>query len=259
MIVETSTGPVGIEQLGEGPDLILLHSLLTDRHVYDLVAPRLAERHRVTLVDLPGYGATAPAEPTMDSYGDRIGGLLEAGGYDPATTTIMGNGLGGFTGLATAVRHGQRFNKLILVGCGSSLPPQGKLAFPVMIEKVERGGMEAVVDVAVARIFPADFMAANPRMVEERREVLLRTDPKAFQTACQAIHDVDYDADMPGVNNPTLLVVGSDDMATPPALSQALDRTLPNSTYIELTGVAHGPQLQAPDRFLAAIEPFLAA
>lgn len=259
MIIDTPHGPVGIEQFGDGPDLILLHSLLTDRHVYDLIAPRLAERHRLTLVDLPGYGATAPAEPTMDSYGDRIGGLLEAGEYDPATTAILGNGLGGFTALATAVRHGDRFNKLVLVGCGSSVPSPGKLAFPAMIAAVDGGGMQAVVDLAVARIFPASFMAAHPEMVAERREVLLRTNPEAFQTACQAIHDVDYDADMPGVVNPTLLVIGSDDVATPPALSQALDRTIPNSTYIELAGVAHGPQLQAPDRFLAAIEPFLAA
>lgn len=259
MIIETSTGPVGVERLGEGPDIILLHSLLTDRHVYDLVASRLSERHRLTFVDLPGYGSTAPAEPTMDSYADRIGGLLEAGAYDPATTTIMGNGLGGFTALATAVRYGSRFNKLVLAGCGSSLPREGKLAFPVMIEKVGHGGMEAVADMAVARIFSPDFMAANPDLVAERREVLLKTNPQAFQTACQAIHDVDYDADMAAITNPTLLVVGSEDMATPPALSQSLSRTIPNSIYIELDGIAHGPQLQDPDRFLAAIEPFLAA
>jgi pimeloyl-ACP methyl ester carboxylesterase len=259
MIVETSTGPIGIEQVGEGPDLILLHSLLTDRHVYDLVAPRLASRYRLTLVDLPGYGPSAPAEPTMDSYGDRIGGLLEAGDYDPATTAILGNGLGGFVALATAVRHGDRFNKLILVGCGSSLPPAGKQAFPIMIDKVANGGMEGVADMAVGRIFSAEFMAAHPEMVAERREVLLRTDPKAFQTACQAIHDVNYDREVPAISNPTLLVIGSEDMATPPSLSRALHGTIPNSTYIELDGVAHGPQLQAPDRFLDAIEPFLAA
>lgn len=259
MIVETLAGRVSLEQLGEGPDLVLLHSLLSDRHVFDRVVRHLAKSHRLSLVDLPGFGATTPAEPTMDAYGDCIGSLLEAGEYDPGTTTVLGNGLGGFTALATAVRYGQRFNKLILVGCGSSVPPTGKPAFLAMIDKVEQGGMEAVVDLAIARIFPADFMTANPDMVAERREVLLRTDPVAFQTACRAIHDVDYDADMPGVANPTLLVVGSDDLATPPALSQALHRTIPNSTYIELAGVAHGPQLQSPDRFLAATEPFLAA
>ncbi len=257
MIVETPTGQVSLEQVGKGPDLVLLHSLLTDRHVFDLVVPKLAETHRLSLVDLPGFGSTAPAEPNMDAYGDCIGGLLEAGDYDPATATVLGNGLGGFTALATAVRHGEKFNKLILVGCGSSVPPGGKPAFLAMIDKVEQGGMEAVVDLAIARILPADFMADNPDMVAERRDVLLRTDPVAFQTASRAIHDVDYDADMANIANPTLLVVGSDDLATPPSLSQALAKSIPNATYIELAGVAHGPQLQAPDRFIAAIASFL--
>ncbi|MDH5505157.1 MAG: alpha/beta hydrolase [Acidimicrobiia bacterium] len=259
MIVETRNGPVSLDQVGEGPDLVMLHSLLSDRHVFDLVVPRLAERHRISLVDLPGFGSTPLVDASLDLYGDCIGGLLEAGDFDPEVTTILGNGLGGFTALATAVRHGDRFNKLILVGCGSSVPPEGKPAFRAMIDKVEKGGMEAVVDLAIARIFPAEFIEANPAMAFARREVLLRTDPVAFQTACQAIHDADYDSDVAGITNPTLLVVGSEDLATPPALSQSLAKNIRNATYVELEGVAHGPQLQAPDRFLAAIGPFLEA
>ncbi len=46
-------------------------------------------------------------------------------------------------------------------------------------------------------------------------------------------------------------------MATPPSLSASLHQAMPDSTYIELDSVAHGPQLQAPDRFLDAVEPFL--
>lgn len=258
MIIETRNGPVSLEQIGEGPDLVLLHSLLSDRHVFDLIVPRLAGRHRLSLVDLPGFGSTPLVDPSLDRFGDCVGGLLEAGDFDPATTTLLGNGLGGFTALATAVRHGERFNKLILVGCGSSVTPAGKPAFLAMIDKVKEGGMEAVVDLAVARIFPAEFIESNPAMAFARREVLLRTDPIAFRTACRAIHDADYDADVAGITNPTLLVVGSEDLATPPSLSRSLAESIPNATYIELEGVAHGPQLQAPDRFIAAIEPFLA-
>ena len=257
MIVDTRNGPVSFEQVGDGPDLVMLHSLLSDRHVFDLVVPRLAQRHRVSLVDLPGFGSTPLVDASLDHYGDCIGGFLEAGGFDPDTTTLLGNGLGGFTALATAVRHGDRFNKLILVGCGSSVPPQGKPAFRAMIDKVEQGGMEAVVDLAVARIFPAEFIEANPAMAFARRDVLLRTDPVAFQTACQAIHDADYDADVAGIANPTLLVVGSEDLATPPALSQSLAESIPNATYIELEGVAHGPQLQDPGGFLDSFTAFL--
>ena len=51
---------VEYRQEGRGPDLLLVHSLLTEMSVFDLVVPLLTQRHRVTRVNLPGFGASAP-------------------------------------------------------------------------------------------------------------------------------------------------------------------------------------------------------
>ena len=47
-------------QTGSGRDLLLLHSLLTDATVFERVLPQLASDRRVTCVNLPGFGASAP-------------------------------------------------------------------------------------------------------------------------------------------------------------------------------------------------------
>ncbi len=259
MRVATAAGPVSLEQTGDGPDLVLLHSLLTDRHVFDLILPALAEHRRVSLVDLPGFGDTPAVEPTIDAFADVVGGLLEAGGFDPATTALLGNGLGGFVAVGTAIRHGDKFDRLVLAGCGSSIPPEGKGAFRAMIERVAEGGMAAVVDQALHRIFTADYLEAHPEKAEERHRVLLQTDPAAFIAACRALHDLDYDHQVGAITNPTLLVVGSEDQATPPPLSRNLHAAISGSQYVELEGVAHAPQLQDPDRFVGVVESFLAS
>ena len=41
-------------------DLVVLHSLLADRHAFDPVLPALAAKHRVTLINLPGFHGSQP-------------------------------------------------------------------------------------------------------------------------------------------------------------------------------------------------------
>ncbi len=192
MIIETDAGNVSLEQVGAGPDIVLLHSLLSDRNVFAPIVPALAANHRVNLVDLPGFGSTSLIEADMNAYGDMIGSLLQAGPYDPATTCILGNGLGAFVALATAIRHGSAFDKLVVAGGGAGFTEAGKGAFRGMIGGVEQGGMEGIIEVAIRRIFPEDYLGAHPDQAEERRAVLRRTDTTAFVAACTALLGLDY-------------------------------------------------------------------
>lgn len=255
--VDTSAGPVSVERVGSGPDLVALHSLLSDRHVFDPIVPALSESWTVHLVDLPGFGDTPRVEPGIERYADVVGALFEAQDLDPATTSVLGNGLGAFVALGTAVRFGDRFDRLVLAGCGAWFPEPAKDGFRTMIDRVSNGGMDAVLDVAVARIFTEDYLAAHPDVGEERRAVLRRTDPEAFTVACRSLIDLDLRDGASSIRNPTLVVTGSDDAATPPALGRDLADRIPAASYVELPGVAHAPQLQDPGGFLEVIAPFL--
>jgi len=54
-----------------------------------------------------------------------------------------------------------------------------------------------------------------------------------------------------------LVLVGEQDEATPHPMSVELNAGLPNATLVVLPGLAHVPQLQAPEVFLAAIRNFI--
>ena len=60
-----STTPValGHETHGAGPGLVLLHGVGLDRRMWERCLPALTARHRVTLVDLRGHGASPAAAP----------------------------------------------------------------------------------------------------------------------------------------------------------------------------------------------------
>ena len=256
-LVATNRGHLSVESIGAGPDLVLLHSLLTDQDAFDPIVPLLSEGWRINKVGLPGFDGSTRCEASIEAFADAVGALLETGRFDPRTTTLIGNGFGGFVALGVAVRHGALFERLVLIGCGTGFGPAEARVFDTMASKVAEGGMAAIVDIALDRIFSSDYLSAHPEKAEARRQVLLKTDPESFIIACRALRSVDYSAHVQEVGNPTLVVAGSEDLATPPAMGEELARRMPAAAFRLLPGLAHAPQLQDPEALIKAVHWFL--
>lgn len=253
----TTDKALDVVRQGTGRNLVLLHSLLSDRTAFDRVAPRLAAERTVWLVNLPGFGASAPTGPGLEDFADRIAEQLQAMGLS-GPTDLLGNGFGGFVSVALAVRHGRLFDRLVLVDTGAAIPPEGKPAFHGMAQRVEAGGMEAVLATALQRMFPDDFLAAHPEIAEERKASLRAMQPVHFAAACRALARFDRRADLAAIGNPALVIVGLRDTATPPALSRELAAGIPGARLVELAHCGHSPHIQDPEGFWQAIKPFLA-
>jgi 3-oxoadipate enol-lactonase len=255
-IVEVKGGRVDAEQLGQGSDLVLLHSLLTDRSVFDRVAPRLARRHRLTLVNLPGYGGSSPAGADIESYADRVAAVMDELQVS-REAAVLGNGFGGFIAVMLALRHGKRFERLIAAPALAGFPEAAKQPFHRMAGLVSSQGMGAVLDAAIQRMLPAAFIENNPGVVAERKASLAKADPACFATACLALAGLDLTREIQAIRNPTLVLAGSEDATTPPALARALAEGIPGAKFVELKGCGHCPQIEDPDAFVAAVEGFL--
>jgi pimeloyl-ACP methyl ester carboxylesterase len=258
MKVEVPGGVIAVEQTGHGPDLVLLHSLLTDKDAFVPIIPALVRHHRVTLVDLPGFGESTPAPPPIETFADRIAAIFPKLGI-AKDAAVMGNGFGAFISVALAQRHGALFNRLIVCDGGAAFPDAGRAAFKTMAEKASAGGMDAVVDIAVLRIFHPAYLEANPHVIEERRDVLRNLDPQAFAQCCRALETMDLRPGLPSITMPVLVIVGALDAATPPPLGRALADGVAGARFVEIPNCGHCPPLEAPDTLLGLIEPFLKA
>lgn len=260
-VVQADVAGADVVQAGDGPDLILLHSLLAERSVFDRALPDLASDYRVTLPNLPGYGATPPLpleNPSVADYADRIAEIMDALGLPP-DTAVLGNGAGGFMAVALGIRHGARIGKLILADTGPGFPEPAKAPLRLLADKVEEAGMEVVLDAAMARMFPADYIEANPDVIAERKAALAACNPKAFAATARALANVEMAGEIGGITNPTMVMVGLEDATTPPAMSHALYEGIPGSKLVEIPGCGHCPQIQARDTFVTELKEFLAA
>jgi 3-oxoadipate enol-lactonase len=245
-----------IKIVGEGENLVLINALLSDRSAYAPLAERLAGERRLIMVNLPGFGASPRTAKSLDDYADAVIGLFDDLGLQ-ASTDILANGLGSFVASKMAIRYGNRFRKLVLVGSGAAFPEAGQAIFRALADKVDAEGMDAVADAAIKRMFPDEYAAAHPAVVAERERVFKSIDPDIFAMSCRLLAALDLGPDLDKIRNPVLVVIGSVDGATPPAIGHDLARRLPDARAIEMDGVGHVPHLQVPDEFVNVIGPFL--
>ncbi|MEP4379361.1 MAG: alpha/beta fold hydrolase [Alphaproteobacteria bacterium] len=246
-------------QVGDGPDLLLIHSLLAERTAFDRALPELAVGHRVTIPNLPGYGATPPLEhsnPDVRAFADYLAEIMDAAGL-PEDTSVLGNGAGGFISVALGIHHGDRIGKLILADTGPGFPDAAKKPLHILAEMVEANGMDAVLDAAILRMFPQPFIEANPEVIAERKAALAAADPMAFATLASALAQVEMAEEIGGIANETMVMVGLDDATTPPAMSYALKRGIPGAILVEIPDCGHCPQIQARDIFVNAVLEFI--
>jgi 3-oxoadipate enol-lactonase len=247
------------QQAGNGPDLLLLHSLLTEMSVFERVLPLLARTHRVTCLNLPGFGASDPVElSSVGEHADHVAGVMDALSLPP-TVDVFGNGFGAFVALELAVRHGGRIGRLMVADTAPAFPEAAKAPFRGMAEKVRAAGISAILDTAIGRMFPPAFQAARPDIVTARKAALAAADAPCFARACLALAALDLRPRLAGIRNPTLVMCGALDQTTPPALAREVASAIPGAVYRDIEDSGHCPMLEQPEALVAMIESFTSA
>jgi 3-oxoadipate enol-lactonase len=77
--IDISGATVEYRQTGNGPDVLMLHSLLTELTVFDRILPALVHDYRITCINLPGFGKSAPRElDTVADHADHVTAIMDA-------------------------------------------------------------------------------------------------------------------------------------------------------------------------------------
>jgi 3-oxoadipate enol-lactonase len=243
-------------QAGDGPDLLLLHSLLTEMSVFERILPPLARTHRVTCLNLPGFGASEPVElNSVGEYADHVARVMDALALPP-TVDVFGNGFGAFVALELAISRGGRIGGLMVAATVPAFPEAAKAPFRDMAEKVRATGISAILDTAIGRMFPPAFRAAHPEVVAARKIALAAVDSACFARACLALAALDLRPRLAGIHNPTLVMCGAFDQTTSPALAREVASAIHGAAYREIENSGHCPMLEQPEALVSMIESF---
>jgi 3-oxoadipate enol-lactonase len=232
------------EATGDGPPLVLMGSIGSSLAMWEPQLPALADRFRVVRVDHRGHGGSpVPAGPyTIADLGADVIALLDHLG-EPEVS-VCGLSMGGMVGMWLATHAPERVTALALLATSAYLGPT---LWEQRIAAVEAGGMAAIVDGAMSRWFTAGFRARRPAEVARFAAMLTATPPDGYVACCAAIRDMNQRADVAQISAPTLIMVGADDVATPPAHARDLAGRIAGSRLEEVPDAAHLLNVERPD------------
>jgi 3-oxoadipate enol-lactonase/4-carboxymuconolactone decarboxylase len=145
------------------------------------------------------------------------------------------------TGMWLGANAPERIGRLALCNTSAYFGPE---SWAARIAAVKSGGMAAIVAVVMARFFtPAYVKQADARFASVRR-TFLAVDAGGYIGCGAAIRDMDLRPALPKIKAPTMVVAGSFDQATTPALGQEIAQAIPGACYVELP-CAHIPTHEA--------------
>lgn len=252
MLVETRVGRLFVDVAGEGDPLVLWPSLLTDGSMWRFQHGPLRERFQTITIDPPGHGRSAHVARgfSLEDCADAAREVLEALEI-AGPVHWAGLSWGGMTGMRFALRYPERVRRLALLDTSAAAESRRKLPSYYAMAFVSRrlGAIKPLLD----RIEPIYFTAESVRnrrdIVDPFRDHVARMDPPSTGHCVDAVifHRKDIRPRLGAIQAPTLVLVGRDDKATPPARSREIADRIPAARLVEVPGAAHLSALEQAD------------
>ena len=240
------------ETLGSGPDLVLLHGWGLSSDIWGDFADCLAERYRVTIIDLPGLGRSGSAGDM--SLAAVVDALLDTA---PECAHWLGWSLGGQLALALTERAPERVKSLSLIAANPCFVARDDWPC-AMAPDVFNAFVESLADNETKTLqrFAALQTRGSVRARDELKQlkaVIANAEPQALAPALMLL-DSDLRPALSALSCPAQLILGAEDQLIPQALAaEAL--YLNNNMSVEvLEQSAHLPFISHADRVLASIQ-----
>lgn len=261
--IRTGGYATNYHDLGEGPAVLMLHGSgagVSGWANWRGIMPLLAERFRVIVPDLVGFGYTEVPDDLefsiFDTWIDQITGLLDGLGIE--RTHLVGNSFGGGLSLHLATRHPDRFDRIVLMGAGGVEQAMNDDLEALWTYKPSVANMKRIMDImAYDRGLVTDELAELRYRATLRpgaQEAFERVFPPPLQRHLDA--QVVGDDALRAMDNQVLILHGRDDTVVPFENSLHMFQTIPNAQLHGFGKCGHWTQIEHARRFHQLVADF---
>jgi pimeloyl-ACP methyl ester carboxylesterase len=254
-------GDLGIwtEQVGQGPDVLLIGGLGDTVESWQFQLDGLADRYRLTAFDNRGAGRTAmpPGPVSVEQMADDAAQVLRA--LDIGSAHVAGFSGGSIVSQELALRHPELVRSLVLQSTWPVMDPYLRtwllfVRWLVEVAPSERAFLEGFfLDIYTAR-------AHNDGTVDQIIQEVLAFPHKQTTEDLQRYIDafVDHDTTdrLAEIAAPTLVLAGGRDTTARPELCRAVADKIPGARFEVMEEEAHQPFQEVPDQWNARVDAF---
>jgi len=229
------------------PRIALIHSLALDQSIWDGVVPLLIPHADVLTYDCRGHGKSARPKMkfTPELFAADLAALLDHVGWP--SVTVAGCSMGGCVAQAFAGVYPGRVQALALIDTtawyGESAPKDWRERAATAAAK----GLQALSAFQATRWVSDAFRQAHPEVIRAKMEIFLGNDIDCYTSTCEMLGDADLRHYQPKLRMPTSVIVGEEDYAAPVAMSEQIQRAMPDATLSVLPKVRHLTPIECPD------------
>ena len=259
--MKATLGGVDIEYdaRGDGPTVLFLHAFPLGMFMWDEQAAALGGSHRVVRFDARGFGGTPPDDGplTMERIADDAAALLGLLGIEKAV--VAGCSMGGYAALALARRHPEKLGALVLQDTRAGADtPEARSNRAALAARVLAEGASPAAEAFLPGLVGETTHRDRPGLVGSLRERIHATSPRGIASALHGLAArPDSRPTLASIGVPTLVVVGEEDVLTPPAESRAMAAAIAGSRLEVIPKAGHLSNLENPGAYDAALRSFL--
>lgn len=250
---------LGYEISGEGPAILLGHSLLCSARMWDGIVPALEKSYTVINIEARGHASsTAPGPFTLDDLAQDWIAIMDNEKIQSAI--LCGLSMGGMTAMRLALIAPERVRAMILMD--TSAEPEimkKRIQYAAMLEVLLRfGHLNPLYKVVSKLMLGKTTLKERPQMGLDLYPIFKQHDPHQLQHAVRAVFDRhDIISRIPEIHVPSLVLVGEEDVATPPFRSERLAKKLPKAVLQKVPAAGHLSAVEQPQIVSRQITAFL--
>jgi magnesium chelatase accessory protein len=247
-----------VQEMGQGPALLLIHGTGGATHSWRDLMPRLATRFRVIAPDLPGHGFTAStrhARMTLPAMAEALGHLMTA--LEAAPVLVVGHSAGAAIAIRAALDGHLRPQGI--VGLNAALMPFRGLAqvlFPMaarllVLNPVVPRFFSWQADVSgVRRLIESTGSTIDQDGIRYYQRLISKSGHAAAALAMMANWDLDpLMRDLPRLKPRLDLIVGQADSAVPPDDADRVAARWPATRITRIPRLGHLAHEEDPATF----------
>lgn len=246
-----------VVQQGQGPAIVLSHALGCDHQMWDGVADLLQAHFQVIRYDHRGHGQSPAIGDAFDmqALADDAAEVIRSHAQGPVH--FVGLSMGGMTAQALAVRHPELLRSITIANSACYYDDAARKGWQARVDTVLAQGVASIADGALQRWFTPEFHTSHAERVAALRAGLVALQSVPYANACKAVAGIDFRESNLDINCPTLVIAGSRDEATPPAMSLEMVQQIPGAQLQSLVA-AHLSAVEQPEAFAALLMQFYA-
>ena len=258
MIAVVGALEVGYDDVGAGIPVLFAHGFPLNRTMWAPNVSALVERCRCVAMDFRGFGETTVSPPySVEQYADDLAHLLDVLRIDKAV--LVGCSMGGYVSFAFWRRHRERVRALVLADTRPGADSEETIARRRQLMDLARSeGSTAVANAQIQSIVGKTTREKQPDTYDAVHRMMAQANAEGIVGAVEAMMlRPDSTALLPTIDVPTLIVVGEEDVPTPPKEARAMHEKIPGSMLEIIAGAGHLSNLERPAAFNHVLTEFL--